>query len=109
MNANVIANDRNATIAVIKSALRERSGKVWSVKGGTGTAWGWITISAPPKRLNEYGYMSADDCAELAALLSLPTVHFQGVSIPASSAYRAEHIARAKGQTPETFGTQYWD
>lgn len=42
--------DRNEAIARIKKALKERSGKSWSVTGGRGTAWGWIKIDAPPKR-----------------------------------------------------------
>jgi hypothetical protein len=42
--------DRDEAIKRIKSALKRRSGKSWSVTGGRGTAWGWISISAPPKR-----------------------------------------------------------
>jgi hypothetical protein len=42
--------DRDEAIARIKSALKLRSGKTWSVKGNRGTAWGWIDIDAPPKR-----------------------------------------------------------
>lgn len=47
--------DRNETIKRIKDALKRRSGKPWSVTGGRGTAWGWITIDAPPAR-TVYGY-----------------------------------------------------
>jgi hypothetical protein len=43
-------NDRDAAIKRIKTALQRRSGKTWSVTGGRGTAWGWITIDAPPRR-----------------------------------------------------------
>ena len=43
-------NDRDTTIKRIKTALQQRSGKTWSVTGGRGTAWGWITIDAPPRR-----------------------------------------------------------
>jgi hypothetical protein len=42
--------DRNDAIKRIKSALKKRSGKDWSVTGGKGTAWGWIEIDAPPRR-----------------------------------------------------------
>lgn len=42
--------DRNEAIAAIRTALRARSGKAWSVKGNKGTAWGWIDISSPPAR-----------------------------------------------------------
>lgn len=42
--------DRDVAIKRIKTALKKRSGKDWSVKGGRGTAWGWIKIDAPPRR-----------------------------------------------------------
>lgn len=43
-------NSRDEAIREIKRALEKRSGKRWSVTGGRGTAWGWITIDAPPAR-----------------------------------------------------------
>lgn len=43
--------NRNETIKAIKNGLQARSSKTWSVTGGRGTAYGWLTISAPPKRL----------------------------------------------------------
>lgn len=42
---------RDAVCKRIKAALVKRSGKQWSVTGGRGTAYGWITISAPKARL----------------------------------------------------------
>lgn len=42
--------DRNEAIKRIRTALQKRSGKAWSVTGGRGTAWGWLTIDAPPAR-----------------------------------------------------------
>jgi len=112
MTNNNAANDRNETIAILKAELKRRSRKVWSVTGGKGTAWGWITITAPPKRCNEFGSMTEDDRAELAALLgfeNVAAVHHQGASIAASRAYRAEYIARAEGRTPEVIAQPYWD
>ena len=41
---------RDQAIKRIRDALKLRSGKPWSVTGGTGTAWGWIRIDAPPAR-----------------------------------------------------------
>lgn len=41
---------RNEVISEIKAALKRRSRKSWSVTGGRGTVYGWIRISAPPKR-----------------------------------------------------------
>lgn len=101
--------ERNEAIAEIKKTLRKRSGKTWSVTGGRGTAWGWITIESTPKRRDEFGSMSADDRAELATLLGLDTVHHQGVSIPAGSDYRQEYVDRAAGRAPSRLGEAYWD
>ncbi len=42
--------DRDEAIKAIRAALKRRTGRAWSVTGGRGTAWGWITITAPPKR-----------------------------------------------------------
>lgn len=102
-------SDRDDAIKSIRTALRTRSGKAWSVKGGRGTSWGWIKISAPPARCNSYGSMTDADRTELATLLGLDDAHHQGVSIPASGAYRREYIDRANGRTPTDYGTPYWD
>ena len=126
--------DRNESIKEIKTALRKRSGKTWSVTGGRGTAWGWINIDAPPKRKTAHhvkkdgvltdnpedyeerdtgelgGHMTPADRKELAELLGLDKpVHFQGESIPSGCNYRDEYFDRANGRTPEKVGTQYWD
>lgn len=100
---------RNEVIACIRTALRKRSGKAWSVTGGRGTAYGWITISAPPARRIEFGYMSETDRTELAALLGIDAVHQQGEQVPASSDYYREYIDRAEGRAPSVFGRPYWD
>lgn len=127
--------DRAETIAAIRTALKRRSGKTWSVAGGTGTGWGWITIDAPPKRRTAHwretgeedpssghpklelcdtgqpgGCMTPEDRAELTELLGLASpVHHQGHSIAASNAHRLEHVQRAEGRAPSTHGRQYWD
>jgi hypothetical protein len=101
--------DRNDAILRIKTALKLRSGKTWSVTGGRGTSWGWIRIGAPPKRCTEYNYMTEADQAELAALLGKEHVGIQGESVPASFEYRREYVARAEGRQPESFGESYWD
>ena len=99
--------DRNETIKTIRAALRRRSGKLWSVTGGRGTAWGWLTIDAPPAK--RHGPGGDVERAELARLLGLESVHFQGVSIPASHDYWREYIDRAEGRQPAKCGTPYWD
>lgn len=122
--------DRDTTIAAIKAGLRARTGKEWSVTGGRGTDWGWIRISAPPRRrLDSQGrgvgeldgrggvvdsenvyYMSSTDCTELGEALGLgrPS-HVQGESIPAASDYYQEYIDRAEGRAPTKLGQRYWD
>lgn len=101
------AADRNATIAEIKAALKRRSTKRWSVKGGRGTAWGWIEVIAPPSRVDQYGSMSDADCAELAQIFG-ERVHHQGIKIPASIAYRQEYLDRVNGRE-FVQATPYWD
>lgn len=92
----------------IRTALRRRSGKDWSVKHGRGTGSGWIRIASPPRRMEGW-QMSEADRLELRDLLGLERCHCQGESVPASSAYYEEYVARAKGETPTRFGAPYWD
>lgn len=108
---DAIEYDRDRTIARIRRALRERTGRSWSVTGGRGTSWGWITVSAPPaRRVGDWrGYLSDEDRAELATALDLTSVHQQGVQIPASTDYRVEYVDRAEGRRPRRTGTPYWD
>ena len=42
--------DRSEACKRIRVALKRKTGKTWSVTGGRGTAWGWLTVAAPPKR-----------------------------------------------------------
>lgn len=103
-------NDRDAVIKRIREGLKRRSlyrkGEKWSVTGGRGTAWGWITITI--RRKNEC--MTDAERARLAELLGLPEpCHFQGKSIPAGSDYYAEYIDRAEGREPSVKGRPYWD
>lgn len=101
--------DRNRAIARIRAALKARSGKAWSVTGGRGTAWGWITVTAPPQR-RQGGSMTDADRAELGRLLGLGApVHHQGAMIAASYAYRVEYVDRAEGREPRAVGRPYWD
>jgi hypothetical protein len=101
--------DRNEAIARIKAALKARSNKRWSVRGGRGTSWGWIDVTSPPSRQNEFGYLTEEDRADLARLFGLDVVHRQGLSIAASSDYYREYIDRAEGRTPAVIAQPYWD
>ena len=101
--------DRNQVIAEIKTALRKRSGRSWSVTGGRGTSWGWISIHAQPSQRVGYDYLSEQDQAALAQLLGLDSVHHQGISIPAGNDYYQEYLDRAHGRAPSKIGRPYWD
>ena len=123
---------RDEAIARIRAGLRKRTGRAWSVTGGTGTAWGWIRIASPPAartwrhrlapgapdRPESYegfdsgepgGHMTPTDCAALAEALGLERVHSQGESVPASSDYYREYVDRAEGRVPSKLGRPYWD
>ena len=104
---------RDVAIKSIRSALKERSGKAWSVRGGVGTAWGWITISSPPKRHVNHR-MTEEDTADLHKLLGLPWnpnhgVTAQSITVADTGEHRREFVARAQGRTPDVVGKQYWD
>ncbi len=102
--------DRAEAIVAIRSALKRRTGRTWSVTGGRGTAYGWLTVHAPPKRRTQpFGYMTDDDRAVLAHALGLESVHDQGVSIPSGDRYREEYVARAEGRAVLKHGVPYWD
>jgi hypothetical protein len=129
--------ERNECIAQIRASLKARrlpGDPLWSVKGGRGTAWGWIEIDAPPSartwgcRLKAPGLpdwpenyeefdtgqpgrtMSPALRARLGELLGLDgPAHCQGVSIPAGTDYRREYVARAAGHVPTVIGVPYWD
>lgn len=102
--------DRNETIAEIKKALQQRSGKPWSVTGGKGSAYGWIKIISPPKRCREFGSMTDMERVELGELLGLDRpVHHQGCSVPSSSAHYREYVDRANGRKPAVIAEPYWD
>ncbi len=109
-------HDRDLFIKAVKAALKTRSSYPWSVTGGRGTAWGWVEINVAPRdrKFNSDGsegggHMSPARRAELAALLGLDQVHFQGVSIPSGGKYRAEYLARARGEEPAEIAQPYWD
>lgn len=123
------AIERDEAITAIRAALKRRTGRTWSVTGGRGTAWGWITVTAPPKRRTggfewsegeglihidrgpsrNTGMLAPDDAFVLAQAMGLERVHEQGISIPAGTDYRVEHVARAEGRSPSAIGRPYWD
>ena len=106
-----IGTDRAATIAAIRAALKRRTGHVWSVKGSTGTAWGWITVTTPPAHQKQHGrhQMSDGECIALAKVLGLHSVSRSGWSIPASSAYYRDAVLRAETGASDVNPQPYWD
>ena len=125
---------RDEVIKEIRSALRRRSGRSWSVTGGRGTAWGWIRINVPPALRTsravlkagavtswpeDYeeidtgelgGDMTKADRSMLGDLLGLPgPVHRQGGSIPPDGNYYEEYVDRANGRKPAKCGKIYGD
>jgi hypothetical protein len=102
---------RAHTIAAIRAALKERSGKAWSVTGGRGTAYGWIRILAVPARCDQWGSMTDADRDELTRLLGHDRpIHHQGENIPAASDFRRVAIQQAAfGSANGYSATAYWD
>ena len=88
--------DRNVYTKELRSILKKRTGRTWSVKGGTGTAWSWLDICAPPARLVDGYRMTPDDESLLAAVLGESHIgqHYQ---IPPTGGYRAHVMARCVG------------
>lgn len=100
--------ERNQAIAQIKAALKAR-GMRYSVRGGRGTAWGWIDVDLLPAVCKSLDY-DARKQAYRALGDAFGLVNGYGpVSIPASSAHYREYIQRAKGETPAEIAQPYWD
>ena len=101
--------DRDETIRAIRAALKRRSGKAWSVTGGRGTAWGWITIDVPPAGRADAAARDAGR-HELRRLLGLePCRWARNETIPSANDYYREYLDRADGLVPSVVGTPYWD
>ena len=89
--------NRDEAITRIRKALKNRSAKSWSVTGGRGTDWGWLTIQAPPsRRETACDYMTAEDCRELGELLGHhDATSRQGEDV--SPDEYVEYVRRAEG------------
>lgn len=70
--------DRDDAIRTIRDALKRRSGKAWSVAGDRGTAWGWITIQAPPKRRVAHIPNPEYHCDHTQPCSNCPPAFFEG-------------------------------
>lgn len=56
------------TVKFIRTALKIRTGRSWSVTRGTGTGYGWIKIAPPAKRCDGFN-VNEEDRATLEAIL----------------------------------------
>lgn len=99
---------REEAIERIKAGLKARSGKRWSVRGGSGTAWGWIRIKSMPSQCVD-GHMTPEAVDELKALLGTTGIGTQGEQVPDSDDYYQEFVDRAEGREPTVIGVPYWD
>ena len=107
--ATHISIDRDEAIAQIKAAFKAR-GLRYSVKGGRGTAWGWIHIDLLPsdyKKMDEDGRKAA--YKRLGEDIGLDRLCYSSEGIPSTSDYYREYVDRASGKTPSVFGKPYWD
>jgi hypothetical protein len=101
--------DRASVISSIKQALRQRSGRSWSVTGGKGTAYNWLTIDVLPSECRDFA-KAEETRKQLATLLGLARIHSQGHDVPGGNDYYREIIARARYGTDLGFvGKPYWD
>jgi hypothetical protein len=101
--------DRNSTIAAIKASLKARNMN-FSVTGGRGTTWGWITIDLMPATYKAF----ANDPDAIRAASRTMRGYFglegsQYINIPAGNDYYREYMDRAAGRTPIKLGKPYWD
>ena len=89
---------------LLRKMLKERTGRTWSVKVGSGTGYSWLTINAPPARIVDWK-MSPDDESLLASVLGEDSIG-QYHQIPPTSGYRAWNMARVAGLDTEGFALQ---
>ena len=90
---------RAEAIRRIKYGLEARTGRLWSVTQGRGTAGGWLTVKAPPKRSGDYDYMSEADQAELSRVFG-EHVSRQGHQCPPDDRCRERCVDKAEGYEP---------
>lgn len=100
-------HERNDTNKLLRRILKLRTGLTWSVSGGRGTAFGWISIEVPRARRvdskgaltqDPHGYLAPADRALIARVLgrSRP-VHFQGFGVRAGTSERRRLLRAAAG------------
>lgn len=86
---------RDAACKILRDLLRRRTGRDWSVKGSRGTAYSWISISAPPRRRGEFGSMGVED--QIVLFAALGEWAHQDISIRPCGGVRGAYVFRAAG------------
>lgn len=92
----------------IRTALKRRSRRTWSVRKGTGSCRGWVGIQAHRKHHDrERGYgMTNEDCQRLAELLALGApVDEQGLHVRTSAV--PEFVGRAEGSIRDPYPVRH--
>ena len=85
------------TIKAIRQALKDRSGRAWSVQTLQRVERGNRILITAYSHGRPCPCMEAADRAELSHLLSMPIGPF-GVTVPDNPAGHAEFVARARGE-----------
>ena len=91
--------ERGAFVKRLRSALKARTGRSWSVKGSTGTSWCWIDVCAPPARKHDHR-MTSEDESLLAAVMNERRGISGNISIPPTRGHRTAALAAALGIEP---------
>lgn len=109
--------DRATAIRLIKTSLQQRSGKQWSVTGHRGTAYGWITISAPPKRLgcarfHEFNHHwdvndACDVCGQLRGSMAAPAMEECPAHVCGPRCFGSYIVPEDRRELAELLGLDY--
>lgn len=90
--------DRPSVLLRLALALRSRSQTRWRVSGGSGLAYGILTITGPD------GALTDAERTELTRLLGLDTLVGPRCVIEDSFDHYVEFLDRAEGRTPRVIG-----
>lgn len=103
----MLERNRSEVTKMIKGFLKARTGRDWSVTGGTGTAWGWLRITAPKGRKVDFRATMEDQILlGLAMGCDWPQESF---SVASSDGHWLAALQRAAGLEVTGSEVPYWD
>lgn len=103
----MLERNRSEVTKMIKGFLKARTGRDWSVTGGTGTAWGWLRITAPKGRKVDFRATMEDQILlGLAMGCDWPQEAF---SVASSDGHWLAALQRAAGLEVTGSEVPYWD